>query len=499
MRKGGQLFKRDQPVGSQGHVKISMGIAACLVAMTLTGAWLWSNDALPFSLPHLNGKVSSNIPVSISKQLGIEALAKQLASEADKTMPTGKGIVTGHVESKQTLAYLPAVTASRFKGVTFHPRSGPSKPSGHASATATIIYGPKGLAPGISQVECFATSHWLGNGFLNAYSDQEPLNASPIRLFTCSWVSYDFHPASDILLRIDQVVEEQGVVVVAGVNNGSNTGVPPVLASAYNIIAVGDWDGESSHGYTTDDTAGRSKPDLVAPGGLTSFATPGVGAMAARLMETADQMGLPRVGQPLIIKAVLMAGADKPKDWLREPGKPLDDRYGAGRPRLDHSYEMLTHPLTPNQLPLNSGWDKRAIEPGQDMTYRLLLEQPIASFSAVLTWHRKVESRLATLTMGRKLRRQYRGRMAYMTLSLVRSDLPEYQTLDESLSEIDNVQHVYATKLPAGRYDLVIRRPDGLDETWDYVLAWRVAYEADDSGDSDDYSLALSFAPSFAP
>ena len=480
MRKDGQLFNRDRAAETQSSAKLTLSIGVCVVAFTLAGMWLWTADALPFPSEQDN----SNLPVSIGKQLGIESLALQIATidgMEDLTMPTGKGIVTGHVESRQQRAYLPAMNASRFQGVTFHPRSGPSKPSGHASATATIIYGQKGLAPGISQVECFATGSWLGNGFLHAFSDKEPQSAAPIRLFTCSWVSYEFYPAADILLRIDQVVDEQGVMVVAGVNNGRYTSVPPVLASAYNVIAVGDWDGDSSHGYTTDDTAGRSKPDLVAPGGLTSFATPGVGALAARLMETADSMGLPRRSQPLVIKAVLMAGADKPDGWHREPGKPLDERYGAGRPRLDHSYQILTHPLSSNHLPLTAGWDKRTIEPGQDMTYRLLLGKPIASFSAVLTWHRKVDSQLSTHIMARKISRQYRGRLASMTLELTRSELPEYETIDASASEIDNVQHVYATKLPAGRYDLVVRRPDGLDESWDYVLAWRVAYEDEDS------------------
>lgn len=439
------------------------------VAVTVAGLWLWSTDTLPWR----SDDTSNDIPISISQQLGIEALTQKLG---DKT-PTGKGIVTGHVETRQGNAYLPAVKASRYLGVSFHPRSGPSKASGHASATATIIYGPKGLAPGISQVQCFATEHWLTKGFLNAYSDQEPELSAPVRLWTCSWVSYAFHPASDILMRIDQVVDEQGVVVLAAVNNGSETAVPPVLGSAFNVIAVGDWDGNSSGGYTTEDTGGRSKPDLVAPGGLTSFATPGVGAMAARLMETADELNIDRRAQPLVIKAVLMAGADKPEDWKREPGHVLDSHYGAGRPRLDHSYDMLTHPLTANQIPLEAGWDHREIEPGQDMVYRLQLGKPIASFSAVITWHRRVESKMGTLVMGRQLRRVYQGRNAHMTLELVRSDLPVYETLDASISKTDNVQHVYATNLSAGRYDLVIHRPDGLDETWDYALAWRVAYE----------------------
>lgn len=478
MCKDALLFKRDRPIFSPRRKTTALLLAAGVGTLVIAGVWL----AYSGGWHEVDSQLANGIPVSISRQLGIEALTASL----QLATPTGKGIVTGHVESRVEGAYLPAVDASRFSGVTFQARSGASKISGHASATATIIYGPKGLAPGITQVPCFATDHWLGHGFLNAFSDQEPLVADPIRLFTCSWVSYDLHPASDILLRIDQVVDEQGVIVVAAVNNGRATTVPPILGSAYNVITVGDWDGDSSGGYTTDDIKGRSKPDLVGPGGLTSFATPGVGAMAARLMETADRMHIERSIQPAVIKAVLMAGADKPAGWARQAGRVLDDHLGAGRPRLDYSHDMLTHPLTPNAIPLDAGWDSRTIEPFQDMNYRLLVHEPAASFSAVLTWHRRVDSSVGVQAMGRQLRRTYQGRMAHMTLKLLRSDLPTYQTIDVSMSEIDNVQHVYATKLPAGRYDLIVNRPDGLDETWTYALAWRVAYEPSDSSDSSE-------------
>lgn len=415
------------------------------------------------------------LPVTISQQLGIDALAAKLGDD----IPTGRGIVIGHVESRQSNDYMPAVKASRFQGVNFRANSGSSGISGHASATATVIYGPKGLAPGVKQVECYATDHWLGDGMLHLGDDRTSHAAFPVRIFTHSWISYDLPREDELLMRVDELIDEQGVVVVAGVNNGSLTPVPTALASAHNVIAVGEWHGHSSQGYTTSAAppAGRSKPELVAPGGMTSFATPAVTALVARLMEVADKQEIDRSAQPLVIKAVLLAGTDKPDDWQPKAGHPLDDRYGAGRPRLDVSYEMLMNPLE-GKPPSLMGWDHRLIYPGHAMTYRLLAHQPLKELTLALVWHRRVSSSVAPMRFGRGLQRTFEARKADLHLVLLRSDQQPVQMLAASTSVIDNVQYIHIRDLPAGRYDLMVSRQDHLDESWNYALAWR-AVEAE--------------------
>lgn len=407
---------------------------------------------------------------SISDTLGIRALTAELGDD----VPTGRSIVTGHVESAQRRAYLPAISASRFRGVTFKPVSGNGKVSGHASATATIIYGDKGLAPGIRDVLCFETTHWLGAGFLNAHDDLPPGLASPVRLFTCSWISDDDRFAQDVLARVDQVIDQQGIVVVAGVNNGQGSSLPPVLAGGWNVIAVGNDDGDSSTGPTGSPQPGRAKPDLVAPGGLTSFATPAVASLVARLMETADVQGIERIIQPLAIKAILMASAEKPQGWRQPMHRPLDDRFGAGVPRMDTSYHMLNHRLEAQSLPSPAGWDYREITPGQTMSYRLLVAEPLKEFSVVLTWHRRVESRLVPSSRSTGLERQFTSRLADLDVVVLRSDTQQFVELAASRSRIDNVEHVYLTDLPPGRYDILVTRRDDLPESWDYALAWRL-------------------------
>ena len=348
------------------------------------------------------------------------------------------------------------------------------------------MYGPKGLAPGITQVQCFETSAWLGDGFLHAFDDRPPAIASPVRLFTCSWISHDRHLALDVLARVDQVIDQQGIVVVAGVNNGRSTRIPPILAGGWNVIAVGRDDGDSSHGPTQSPGPGRSKPDLVAPGGLTSFATPAVASLVARLMETADAQHIQRIVQPLAIKAILMASAQKPPGWRQRPGHPLDERYGAGIPRLDRSHAMLTHRLQPQSLPAPQGWDYRDIQPGQTMSYRLLVTRPVAQCAVVLTWHRRVDSQLVPAPHSNSLDRRFTTRMANLDLVVLRSDTAEIQKLAASQSNVDNVEHIYLTDLPAGRYDLLVTRHDHLDEPWDYALAWRLDEANADHADTPD-------------
>jgi hypothetical protein len=441
-------------------------VFGCLFGVILIAALWWLTGQLP---GEIDGWSPAKGPLTISEQLGIDALEQQLGDQT----PTGRGIVATHVESRIKGAYLPPLHASRFHGVTFLPRSGPSQDSGHAAATATIIYGPKGLAPGIAQVNCYATEDWLSRGFLRLNSAQPPQIAWPARLISCSWISDELQPAADALLRVDQVVDQQGVVMVVAVNNGKDTPVPPILSGAYNVISVGNWDGDSSGGYTTGPEPGRCKPDLVAPGGLTSFATPAVAALAARLLEHADTLGIERAIQPMAIKAVLMAGADKPVDWHASPEHPLDEHDGAGRPRLDHSDEILIHPLKANHIPGLVGWDHREIEPGQSLGYRLKLIQPAASLSVVLLWQRRVTSTLTADPFDHQLRLRFSGAIADMNLKLLKTGQDKVSTIAQSISKLDNVEHIYARGLPEGQYDLIVTRPDSLNTEWDYVIAWR--------------------------
>src|SRR5690606_26494394 len=158
---------------------------------------------------------------------------------------------------------------------------------GHATTTAGVIYGPGNLAPGITDVHCYATAHWLTEGYLRAGTPLPPVEDDR-RLFNHSWIGGSGGPGDlTVLRRVDYIVDARDAIMVVGVNNGRNTTVPSLLCSAYNVIAVGSTN--SSGGYTSVDGEGRCKPDITAPTRMTSFATPMVGAIAARLLEMGDK------------------------------------------------------------------------------------------------------------------------------------------------------------------------------------------------------------------
>jgi subtilase family protein len=404
-----------------------------------------------------------------------------------KQVPTGRGITLGHVEVGPG-QYMPNIKEPRFKAVTFVKRSGASKVSGHATSTARVIYGINGLAPGVSVVHCYDSRDWMTEGYLNAGSTTPPI-VGPIRVFTHSWVS-DSPGAADVLRRTDWLIDTQDTLVVVGVNNGANTPVPYLLATAYNVIAVGTAQrGGSSGGYTRIETPGRCKPDIVGPRGLTSFTTPAVAAIAARLLQAADEMTqhAHRAGKAELIKAVLLTGAVKPDGWQPQPGKPLDEHLGAGVVNFDHSLQVLqAGPADPGRLPKRMGWDFRQIDPNQTRAYSFQLAADMGETSITLVWNRRV----ASLSLG-AAEDEAGGtsggttgvggwlglpRTADLNLRLVYiDDAGDERDLAVSNSRIDNVEHLYLKTLSPGRYRLeVTRRAGTYDEPWDYALAWRV-------------------------
>src|SRR5262249_54178646 len=134
----------------------------------------------------------------------------------------------------------------------------------------------------------------------------------------------------EVLRRLDLVIYRENtnptghpVVAVVAVGNDTRP-IPALLAHGYNSIAVGRSHRNSSVGPTTGDVAGRSKPDIVAPLGVTSDTTPVVAAAAALLLQTADGKTDPveamHAGRVETIKAALLSGATKqPFAGLAQP------------------------------------------------------------------------------------------------------------------------------------------------------------------------------------
>jgi len=434
------------------------------------------NRVGPDRIIHL-APAKSNAPrIARKKIVGIEAIKREVGA----AIPTGRGVPACHVEGMPG-DYLPRRSLPEFRNVRFIAHSGPSKSNSHATATARTIYGVNGMAPGISDVHCYASADWIGDGYLHAWSDRPP-TMDDRRVFSQSWIRPTGGAISrDVDRRVDYLVDTRDVIMVVGVNNGRNTAVPAQLASAYNVIAMGVRTGDNSGGYTWFEGRGRCKPDLVAIGGKTSFSTPTVAGLAARLLEMADRMAASdpaaaNAKRSEVIKAVLMAGAQKRDGWKREQGHPLDDHLGAGFARFDHSYHILTAGPSPaGTIDAAHGWDFTEVPAGeQAVRYDFDLARPVREFSIILTWNRRIGSGGNIILRSGKVLWDTTPRLANFNLELIHLDAAAGPaTVEESISRVDNVEHIYRKRLGKGHYQLVVRRIDAINEPWEYALAWR--------------------------
>lgn len=468
----------------------SLPLAALLALLLPTGDLRAQAPAPPTTQPASQPTTQPGT----ADHIGLRALAAELGPR----LPTGRGVPVGHVEGNEQgkTDYLPNTKHRLFEGVTFHVASGPSGISGHADATARLLYGRDGLAPGVDQVLCYAAGHWLGAGLLRTGAPgppQQPL----ARIYTNSWISDVPAHNKAILRRVDFLADRYGTLFVAGVNNQRVAAVPPLLAGAFNGIAVGQWDGNSSGGRTTGDEPGRCKPDIVAPGNLTSFATPVVAAAAARLLEAAGCEGAgeiapigagasgnapgntpatapaaaasattkrpglipgidPVARRPEVIKAVLLAGAAKPAGWSATPDKPLDDHLGAGRLRLDASHHILAGGRV---APANAGasaaaprraWAFAALKPGEHHDYVLESSAPAppGEVSIILTWHRRIAGKTVNDLWNDKPVWLDTPRLADLDLALLRdTGAGPPAAVAQSVSRVDNVEHIHLPSL----------------------------------------------------
>lgn len=387
---------------------------------------------------------------------------------------TGKGVTVGHVEGSPG-DYLPNFRDRRFFGMQLTARSGTSAINSHANGTARTLYGRDGLAPGIKDVYFYTTWHWMGPQVLRAGSDDPPI-ADGRRLFTHSWIGHAGGMAADVLRRIDYLIDEYDTVMVVGVNNGANSKVPALLASAHNVIAVGKANGDSSGKYTRFEGRGRCKPEVVARRSTTSGATPVVAAVVARLLEAADQLEDSEAQQSEVIKAIVMAGAHKPTGWQCAVGKPLDEHLGAGIVRLGASLDILMAGRPKSEQTIDrQGWDFQTLASNQHRNYELVLDTPNVNVSIILIWHRRIDGRKITDLVTGQAKWLDNALVANLDLRVSRKDQKGgHQVIAQSTSSIDNVEHIYLQQPPMGRYDVQVLRQDHIAQDWDYAIAWRV-------------------------
>jgi len=298
----------------------------------------------------------------------------QLVNELGSSRPTGAGVKVSQVEANDGgtgyYSYMPNPVNIEFTGKTIIPTLGnpPTPPytySRHAATVGSHLYrNNASLAPGIPNITSYLADHWLDYGYLNTAWGVQPASSSS-RIANHSWVGYADDPAvnSEILRRLDWVINRDEYLQVAAMNNGSTN--RPLLGSSFNSIAVGLSSGTSAYGsYALDSpyVAGRTRPDIVAPLSYTSHAAPVAAAATALLVQTGHDSGPSLSRDPAVnsttnrngdiiynsersevVKAALMAGADRSQisGYTVDTANGLNSHYGAGQLNIYNSYHLI--------------------------------------------------------------------------------------------------------------------------------------------------------------
>ena len=357
--------------------------------------------------------------------------------------------------------------------------------SGHADNVAVNFYGNTGgVAPGVAHVDNYEANHFYQSVIVVGL-------AIPAKIVNQSFIFGSSPPQATLDTQYDNYAVQNNTLFVSGVGN---SGPPSAPATSYNGIGVGVSDAGSSVGPTLDN--GRSKPDITAPGGATSFSTPFVAGAAAILVHAGTRgdggAGTTSSSTDLrTVKALLLNGAVKPSGWTHTATAPLDTRFGVGVLNVFNSYKQLAAERTsfvestgvtvggahpPGSNPGNLswvGWDFNTIASTvtQDKVNHYYFNLPANganrfTLTATLVWNRPVPP------------------SSFKNLDLFLYDMSTGNAVASSVSTVDNVEHIYFTNLVAGRYDLQIFKEGGVGNMGTETYA--VAFES--------FAAALSIA-----
>jgi len=339
--------------------------------------------------------------------------------------------------------------------------------SAHADSVGANFYGGGyGVAQGVSHVDNYDADYFYNNFIANALPISGRVANQSFIFANGDGSHLSTNEEQSIDSNYDDFAIQYGTLFVSGAGNGG-----PIYPSAtcYNGIGVGVYPGSSSFGPTWD---GRSKPDLVSPGsGATSFSTPYVSGSAAVLLQAALRgdggADTNSANDNRTIKALLLNGAVKPADWTNGVTTPLDARYGAGVLNVFNSWNQLrggkhpfieattvangsAHPPGANSgnEPVLSGWDLNSLSNPDSSSDRInhyyfnLTGTNSFTLTATLTWLRPHSTGA--------------GPASINDLNLFLYNTANGQLVLSSTSAVDNVEHMFISTLPPGRYDLQV-------------------------------------------
>ncbi len=407
--------------------------------------------------------------------------------------------------------------------------------SSHADTVGNLFYGgvpsvsssAYGVAPGVATVANYDAGRFGGyNIGLSENSTTQMLYPTGVQNPTVNNAqvinqSFIFSIPSTVIANndqqqymenidwaYDQYVNTYNTIIVSAVGNDANPSTTPYQinppATAYNSIAVGSYNGQTEDGPTFD---GRSKPDIVAPGSETSYATPLVSGAAALMVQagnlstgySANTAGGWTQSQydanavlPQTVKALLMNGAVQPTGWTHTATAPLDPRYGAGVLNVNNAYQILaagraaatasntsTAVMTTPTITQASGWDVETLDNnGPHAVTNLSTFVDHYVFTAVAANPGQTDSFKATLVWNAQTNNSgttFSEKQTPIFLELFNAT--NGSLVSESISTVDNVQQVDALLTPGNNYDL------------------QVLTSGSNFSSSDVYALAFSTSP----
>jgi hypothetical protein len=371
--------------------------------------------------------------------------------------------------------------------------------SGHAGGVAGNFYGlTGGVATNVAHVDNYDADYFVQVGevvvgpvtnfivTLPATNINDPVVNQSFIFLNPDSSHIAIHEEEAVNSAYDDYAAQYRTLFVNGAGNGGPVNPP---ASCYNGLGVGVSDGGSSYGPTLDN--GRCKPDLIAPGGATSFSTPYVSGAAAVLMQAGRRgdggSDTNAAADIRTVKALLLNGAVKPSDWTNQAPSPLDFRYGAGVLNIFNSYEQLAggrHGYTASTTvanggahPPNGATGAVGVLNGWDFNTNTSSGFPFPS-DAITHYYFNVTNAggSATFTAAATLVwERHQNQTAINTLALFLYNAANSNLVACSTSVVDNVQHVFVPRLAAGRYDLQVWKAGGnsiVSASETYALAW---------------------------
>jgi hypothetical protein len=491
-----------------------MGLLACAVLVQAHSAW--AQSALqPQALTHA----------------GIHALRQidpNLTGTGARLAALTRSIT--YIDSEPQNDYRPNTAHDCFntKDFNFHDQAEMTLGiSAHCTAVCSILLGedPQGYDPALGQfhyqgaapgAEVSVHEFWyflVNNVITGTAPEADILTASIGTQFEQWWTR-----------GLESLAEQTGLIVVAGIGNGSDVHDPVLYpAGGANIIGVGVVDSvnaenpttalgrfalaypeHSSLGPTAD---GRCKPDIVAPGNClaadatepnryeptgnySSFSTPVVAGAVALLVQKAKQepelsLALVPNGGNCVMKAIVMNSATKLPYWHKglletddDHVAPLDYIQGAGMLDAVGAYEhLVAGPSEPGDVS-ETGWDNNAFERSAETanTYRLTLSEASEEFiTATVVWNKHYQSTYPFEAMPEK--------DSNLRLELWAVDPNEPgrdYLLDYSDSPVDNVEHIYRQVDPNyTNYELIVSYSSVDDSNQgsavqQYAAAWNI-------------------------